>query len=671
MSRTPFPCRWAGGWATVLIIAALGNRVLAQEDLELPPLPPQSYSAPAASSETTLNPSVPSGSIAVPLDVDLDSGPRPNFLSRPLDSVPPPPPSELSESDSDPSGRRMGGPLLRYPFFPTSGFAGRSSVLPTEVQVTDDFVPIEDRWRIGYPYWDRYDRFNRIDDDYPYEPGNLLDPFNQNVLKGDYPILGQHTFLEITASTNGVYEGRSFPIGTTPFESTARPFQEQFFGRPNSFLFLQFFNISFDLTHGDAAFKQPDWRIRLTPVFNVNNLSLEERAIVSPNVLAGTTRTRTLWTLQEWFAEYKIGDTSPWYDFVSIRAGSQPFVSDFRGFLFFDTNSAIRLFGTRNANRDQFNLAVFRQMEKDVNSFLNEPFQWRDQNLFFMNYYRQDTFVPGYTMQLSLNYVNDNGGVKFDNNRFLVRPDPVGIFRPHAVNVGYFGWAGEGHFGRYNVSHQFYWAFGRDTNNPIANRPQTINGQFFAIEGSYDRDWIRFKTSFLWQSGDNDPNNNQATGFDTILDNPFFAGGQFSYLQRQAIPLFGIFLFQRNSLVANLRSSKVQGQPNFVNPGLLLGHAGMDIDLTPKLKMFNNASLVWFEHTAVLEQFLFDGNLHNFIGADLSVGFEYRPLVSENIVMFFGVATLLQGQGFRDLYNNLYDRADPFVQGFANLVLTY
>ena len=30
-----------------------------------------------------------------------------------------------------------------------------------------------------------------------------------------------------------------------------------------------------------------------------------------------------------------------------------------------------------------------------------------------------------------------------------------------------------------------------------------------------------------------------------------------------------------------------------------------------------------------------------------------------------------QGQGFRDLYNNVYDRVDPFVQAFGTLVLTY
>ena len=65
-----------------------------------------------------------------------------------------------------------------------------------------------------------------------------------------------------------------------------------------------------------------------------------------------------------------------------------------------------------------------------------------------------------------------------------------------------------------------------------------------AVEGSYDRDWVRFRTSFFYVSGDKNINNNHATGFDTILDGPNFAGGPFSYWNRQQIPLFGVNLVE-------------------------------------------------------------------------------------------------------------------------------
>ncbi len=59
-----------------------------------------------------------------------------------------------------------------------------------------------------------------------------------------------------------------------------------------------------------------------------------------------------------------------------------------------------------------------------------------------------------------------------------------------------------------------YWAVGHDCENPIANTAQEISAGMAALELSYDRDWIRFRTSLFWASGDSDPNNKHATGFD-------------------------------------------------------------------------------------------------------------------------------------------------------------
>ncbi len=595
---------------------------------------------------------------------------RPPVLGRPIDEPrrPSAPASHLDPSEPDTTFEPRS--IFLQPMDPPLGYTGPSGILPSEGAESSHFVPVEDRWRLGYPEWDRYDKGHPLLDDYPYMLGRLFDPYNQNVLKGDYPIWGQHTFLDITALANLSFEPRQLPTQTTAFESTSLPFRENFFGRSSSFITLDYFSFSVDLFHGDAAFKPVDWRIKLVPTLGVSNFSFSELAQVSPNVLQGTERTRTFWALQEAFIEAKLADLSPDYDFLSIRAGNQPFISDFRGFLFSDINRGVRLFGNLNSNRDQFNLVYFRQWEKDTNTALN-TFNDRRQNLFFANYYRQDFLFPGYTTQFSLTYDNDPGSFLFDNNRVLVRPDPVGIFQKHAVNVGYFGWAGDGHIGRFNLTHQFYWAFGYDQLNPLANQAQTINAQMAAIEGSYDRDWVRFRASFFWSSGDHNINNAQATGFDTILDAPNFAGGPFSFWNRQQIPLFGVNLVQRLSLVPDLRSSKIQGQANFVNPGLLLPTLGMDFDLTPKLKLITNYNLLWFDATNVLEHFLFDGKIDRFIGADLSWGCEYRPLLSENVVLISGVSMLLPGQGFNDLYNNFDSRVSTLVAGFANVLLAF
>src|SRR5262249_45997135 len=180
-------------------------------------------------------------------------------------------------------------------------------------------------------------------------------------------------------------------------------------------------------------------------------------------------------------------------------------------------------------------------------------------------------------------------------------------------------------------NHAFYWALGHDSLNPIANRPQDISAQMAALELSYDRDWLRFRTSVFWSSGDENPSNGHARGFDSILDNPNFAGGEFSYWQRQAIGLLGVNLVNRESLVPDLRASKFEGQSNFVNPGLFLLNFGVDADVTPKLRLISNANVLWFDDVAVLRQFVFQQNIDRFIGVDLSLGMEYRPLLSNNI----------------------------------------
>jgi len=583
---------------------------------------------------------------------------------------PVPVPELVPQPAPQPGGLQQPEELLRFPIDPPLGYTGPSGVLPSESQESSDFVPLEDRWRSGFPDWDRSDKGHPRQDDYPYVKGNILDPFNQNVLKGDYPIVGQHTFLNITAESQTILETRQVPTPQNGFDSTSFPGGSEFFGNPNQFALQQFFRLSFDLFHGDAAFKPIDWRIKLQPVFNMNYLDVQELGVVSPDVTQGRTRFRDDFALEQWFFEMKLADLSPDYDFLSVRIGSQPFTSDFRGFIFDDTNRGVRLFGTRASNQEQFNVVYFDQQEKNTDSDLN-TFNDRGQRVLIANYYRQDFIWPGYTAEFSFHYDHDDPSVHYDDNGFLVRPDPAGIAQPHQVDACYLGFAGDGHIGRLNVNDAFYWAFGTDSLNPMAGQPETINAQMGALELSYDKDWVRFRSSLFFASGDSNPYGGQARGFDTILDDPNFAGGDFSYWQRQPIKLLGVNLKQANSLVPDLRAAKSEGQANFVNPGLELVNAGMDFELTPKLRLVSNANLLWFQNTAVLEQFVFQSDIRRFIGTDLSLGLEYRPLLSNNCIVRAGVASLLPGQGFHDLFDPFVGHLGDLVATFVDVTLTY
>ncbi|MBI3780017.1 MAG: hypothetical protein HY278_03000 [candidate division NC10 bacterium] len=578
-----------------------------------------------------------------------------------------------------PAAAEQAHPLIQTPQEPPLGFAGSSGIRPRAVQTSPDFIPIEDRWRLGFPSWDRYER--RIEA--PYVKGHWWDPYNQNVLKGDYPIVGQHTFLNISAISDTLIEGRRIPLPSNV--SAANPDRAEFFGSGDQFFLNQNFIFSFELFHGDTAFKPRDWEFRITPVFNINYLSVQETGVVNIDVREGTMRTDGHVGIQDLFVEYHLGDLSPAYDFVSARAGIQGFTSDFRGFIFSDNTLAFRLFGNLQSNRNQWNLVYLSPLEKDTNSGLNTSFITRGQHIAIANFFRQDFLWPGYTAQLSFHYLHDDGGIHFDRNGFLVRPAAVGIVKPHTLDVVYLGWTGDGHIGPLNISHAFYQVLGHDDRNPIAGRPLDVSAQMVAVELSIDFDWLRPKASFFWASGDSSPTNGHATGFDAIFDNPNFAGAGFSYWNRQALPLTstGLELVGRNSLLPSLRSSKIEGQPNFVNPGLFLLNLGADVELTPKLRALVNLNLLRFHRTESLELLLFQPRIRHDIGLDYSLGFQYRPFLNENVVITAGAAALTPGDGLKDVYTSTTFRfgekgleiikqgVDTLYSVFAALTLTY
>lgn len=511
------------------------------------------------------------------------------------------------------------------------------------------FLQTPDRWSVEMPGWDRYGRGG----EYPYvRASHWWDPFNRNRLKGDLPIWGQQTFLDITATSDTFVDERRVPSASNI--SSAQPGSSDYFGRGEQFALAQTFRFSFDLFHGDTSFRPVDWRIQVTPAVNVNYLDVRELGIVNIDVAKGTTRLDAHAGLQEAFAEYKIHDLSANYDFLSVRAGIQSFSSDFRGFLFVDEQPGVRMFGILHSDRWEYNAAYFNFLEKDTNSGLN-TFQPRHQQVIVANFYMQDFVKPGYTSEFSIHYNKDDASVHYDDNGFLARPAPVGDFQAHEIRAAYLGWTGNGHFGRLNINHAFYEALGTDSMNPIAGRSVTINAQMGAAEVSLDRDWIRYKVSAFYASGDGNPRDGRATGFDTIVDDPSFAGGIFSFWDRESLrlPGTGIALTPGDSLLPSMRTDKEEGQANFVNPGIFLVNAGTNFDLTPKLKTFLNVNYLRFERTAPIALLLFESPIHNTIGVDTSVGFQYRPPLSENISITGGAAALFPGQGFRDIFSGV------------------
>ena len=534
-------------------------------------------------------------------------------------------------------------------------------------------VPIPDRWRL-------IQSLGLVKE-------NLLDPYNQNTLKGDrpidrakvpwLPIKEDDWFFVANLISDSVYEPRTFPI-PVGVQTTEDPDRNDVFGNDFSQVFSQTFIAGFALLKGSTTFKPPVIEYRVTLAYNVNYVDVPERRVLFVEPSRPSHRLDDFLGVQEAFVDYHFSQfDNDRFDFISIRAGIQPFQSDFRGFLFNDQQLGVRLFGSRDNNRFQFNLGAFWRLEKDTNSGLNDVTQApRDDFVFVANAYRQDFLIPALTSQITVVYNRnrESDDIEIDDNGFPVRPALLGTLRGREYDAFYLGYNLDGRIGRVNLTGSFYWALGEDRNSFLTDRPADINAQFAALEASYDKDWMRFRLSAAYASGDSDPYDDTEGGFDAIFENPVFAGADTSYWIRQTIPFAGggrvISVNGRNGLLNSLRSSKEQGQSNFNNPGLMLIGAGADFDLTPEFRLTANANHLWFENTSVLEVLRNEGSIPREIGFDLSASAIWRPKANQNLVFRLSAATLLAGDGFQDLFTSR-GGGQEFVSILANVVLTY
>jgi hypothetical protein len=592
---------------------------------------------------------------------------------------------------------------------------------PPAPNLPRESIPLPDRWRLMRALGYRFPWY---------------DPYNQNVLKGDLPVtrLGDDMFIIVGAIFDGLAEFRQVPTPVSPslaFGDTST----DTLGVPEQHLQAGTLLLNLAFTQGNTTYMPPAVEVRFAPVFTVNRAEVREAGFVRADpldcggirqvgdigdglangsadaddglaTLAGSgedgvdSRTDPLGQLavldrgrrcervdsfvgiQEFFLDYHLRDVSDRYDFDSIRVGIQPYNNDFRGFLFQDLPFGVRLFGNRANNVWQYNLGWFRRIEKDTNSGFNDIWQaLRKDDLFYANVYRQDFPIIGFTSGLSVVHNRNRERQLYrDRNGFVARPAVFGSAsrRPAPYSVTYIGYTGDGHLralwprARLNWSTTSYLAIGEDEFNPVAGRSQDIRAFFHASELSRDFSWMRVRASLLFASGDDDPRDGRAGGFDAIFENPQFAGADTSYWVRQGIPLVGgglVALSGRNGVLASLRSSKELGQSNFVNPGLLLAGLGADFDLAPEVRVVANVNHLRFARVETLEYLRAQRLSSNEIGWDVSAGMQWRPLFNQNIVINASGAVLFAGRGLRELYGS--ERADTLYSVFINAIFTF
>lgn len=549
--------------------------------------------------------------------------------------------------------RRPGHPPEALPMFVEQNPDGLN---PAPVDQVGNFVPVPDRWRI----------MESLGVNTPW-----YDPYNQNILKGDKPIFGNDWFFSFTGISDTLLEPRGIPTPVGP-QSGPGPGSNDVLGQTDQVIAAQTAITSFLLYKGQTAFKPPDYEFKATLAFNYNRVRTEEVRALQVDPTLGRTRDDGFIGVQEFFITKDYRTASARYDVDEVRVGIQPFSSDFRGFLFQDNQLGVRFFGNRDNNRWQYNLAWFRRVEKDFNSGLNDVTKGlRKDDVFLANLYRQDFPFIGFVSQAIFAYNRNREDSSFyDSNGFIQRPAAIGREFPRTYDIGYFGYNGDGHIGRLNLTVAAYAAIGKQKPGVFVAQETDVRAGFLAAEASMDFDWVRLRGSMAYASGDDDAYDDRSTGYDAIFENPIFAGADTSYWIRQNLPLIGgggVTLAGRNGLLANLRSSKEQGQSNFDNPGLRLIGIGADFDLTPQSRLSANINHLWFDKTGILEVARATPSVDRDIGTDISVAWIWRPQFTQNIILRLSAATLLPGRGLKDLYGT----DTKYYSVLGNLIFTY
>ncbi len=577
-------------------------------------------------------------------------------VGTPVDGEPAPTIDDILE------GRRIPGRVKDLPPPVVQDNPGAVRAPPPEAFPQDE-VPVPDRWRLAgalgvtKPRW--------------------FDPYNQNVLKGDLPLKGTHDwFFAFTGVSDTVIEPRSFPV-PVGVQTTERPGSLDVFGKSTSLVMAQTFIASASIIKGSTAYKPPEIEFRVALAFQDNYVDVPEKRVLYVEPSRKSHRNDAFVGVQEVFLDYHLRNVSDRYDFDSVRVGIQPFSSDFRGFLFQDNQLGVRLFGNRDNNRFQYNLAAFWRVEKDTNSGLNDVTQnLRDDLVFVGNLYRQDLPLPGITSQVTVIHNRNREGdeIYVDKNGFPQRPALLGSLRGRDYDVTYLGYNADGRLGRINLTASAYYAIGEDRANFMTGRKADIRAYFVAAEPSIDFSWVRLRLQGLYASGDKDPYDGKETGFDAIFENPQFAGSDTSYWIRQTIPAAGagraIGINGRNGVLNSLRSSKEAGQSNFTNPGTVLLGAGADFDLTPELRVSTNVNHIGFANTSVLQALRMEGSVPKSLGWDASLSTIWRPQMTQNIVLRASAAAFDPGKGFNDLFDNS-ERNKRYYSILLNAVLTF
>ena len=311
---------------------------------------------------------------------------------------------------------------------------------------------------------------------------------------------------------------------------------------------------------------------------------------------------------------------------INIRAGIQDYKSDLIGSIYSDTDLGVRVTGTYKGI--DWSLYGTNRLENDLLSDFNQITSFRDQQVYIAHL----QFNIGKTIvKPSIHFNIDEEG---DHGRGRVG-------REEDVETFYVGFTTYGPIGPVNLLTGFYGVFGDQDNVSLVGAIPLRDQNVRAFVGYFDVSYpvlngkITPHTGVFYASGDNDPFDGDATGFDAISDHVDVWGSNgFMIGDRVSLgALGGRTVMRHDSPYTSLRDTDANS--NFVNPGAVAVNFGLNTKPFDKLSLDTNFTQFWWRATDSLEAIIAalgtPNNLGNTLGFELNMEANYKLTDKLNI----------------------------------------
>ncbi|KJU87591.1 conserved hypothetical protein, secreted [Candidatus Magnetobacterium bavaricum] len=290
-----------------------------------------------------------------------------------------------------------------------------------------------------------------------------------------------------------------------------------------------------------------------------------------------------LMTIEELWAEVNATNS------LVVRAGVQEYTPDLIGSIYKDTDLGVRVYG-KLSNGVDWSFYAAQRIENDLLSGYNSPSDLRDQQIFIAHLQFN---VASQLVKPSLSFNHDReGDHKFGREG-----------KYEKVDVIYPGVTTYGDVGPFKLLTGLYGVFGMQRDVVLLGKIPLKDQQVSAFAGYFDlalpAGIFTPHVGFFYASGDDDPTDNKAHGFDSISDRVDVWGAHGIIINDRISLPGGITVIRAHSPYTSLRDGDASS--NFVNPGVSAANLGLIITPIKPLTIDTNLTYFWWNKTAVLE----------------------------------------------------------------------